>query len=186
MLRCTTCKKNGSESEFYRNKAMRSGFSNQCRLCFRESNKRSRTANVERVRHERVEYRKRNPDKIRELSRASRERRYALFPDVFRDKGLAAYYRAHKNQPCVYLVGADPAGSGPVKIGHTCNLPVRLRMLQCGSPSPLLLIAERRFDTKAEAKLLERQLRQGFVAHRLHGEWFSPAPEVLECLSARL
>ncbi len=70
----------------------------------------------------------------------------------------------------VYFIRAG--NEGAIKIGRATDPRKRLAALQTASPAPLLLLAviengdERAFHTQ-------------FAAHRLNGEWFHPAPELL-------
>lgn len=71
----------------------------------------------------------------------------------------------------VYFVGAE---DGPIKIGFSSNLPNRITEIQCGNPAPVRLLAFARGGQKTEARYHRR-----FFRHRLHGEWFSRAPEIV-------
>lgn len=73
-----------------------------------------------------------------------------------------------------------------IKIGFTAGTgDERLKDLQTGSSSLLFLMAEME-GSMADEKALQAR----FAAHRLHGEWFTPAPELLlyisEVINARL
>lgn len=71
-----------------------------------------------------------------------------------------------------YLVQGE--NGGPIKIGlsnHT-GLGQRVSALQTGYPHRLRVV--KLLDGNHEARL-----HHEFAAHRLHGEWFSPAPELL-------
>jgi hypothetical protein len=81
-------------------------------------------------------------------------------------------------RPKIYFIqsGAD----GPIKIGRAVNPAQRLRDLQIAHPEPLRLLAV------IDRPLLAEYLVHGrFRQHRLRGEWFRPAPEILE-YAARL
>ena len=69
-----------------------------------------------------------------------------------------------------YFVGGD---AGAIKIGRSVNPETRLKELQAGSPIPLRILALR------PGKDRERLYHQLFAAHRLHGEWFAPYPDIL-------
>ena len=71
----------------------------------------------------------------------------------------------------VYFVGAD---HGPVKIGHSRNITERLKDIQWGSPHKIHLLAVAPGGQRAEARYHKR-----FFRHRLHGEWFERAPEIV-------
>jgi hypothetical protein len=63
-----------------------------------------------------------------------------------------------------------------IKIGYTGadDAAARLKQLQTGCPSGLVLLATTDGD-----QLTERQLHDQFAAHRERGEWFRPHPSVL-------
>ena len=71
----------------------------------------------------------------------------------------------------IYFVGPE---DGPIKIGFARRLEFRLRDLRTMSPLPLVVHA--RIEG---APLLERAYHKQFAAHRLHGEWFDPHPDIL-------
>lgn len=70
--------------------------------------------------------------------------------------------------------------NGPVKIGYTSDFRRRLSQYQVGSPAAIQTVALFDGDRTVEAAIHER-----LSAHRLRGEWFSPAPEVLDHLAAQ-
>jgi hypothetical protein len=74
-------------------------------------------------------------------------------------------------EPGTYFLQAG--GDGPIKIGSTKNLVVRVRSLCAMSPVPLKLlgIVPRDVEEACHAQL---------GAFRLHGEWFAPSPAVLD------
>ena len=67
--------------------------------------------------------------------------------------------------------------SGLIKIGYSLAIKGRLQTLQIGSPERLELLAV--LDGTTED---ERDLHQRFAAHRSHGEWFHPRPELLSLI----
>lgn len=74
----------------------------------------------------------------------------------------------------VYFVQVE--GDGPIKIGVSTGLPDnRVYSLQCACPYELRLVATFFGGRAAEAGLHRR-----FKHLRLRGEWFRPAPELLE------
>lgn len=85
--------------------------------------------------------------------------------------GRVAIQRFRLDAPCVYFVGGDV---GAIKIGMTIAPLERLAAFQFNSPIDLRILAMTAGGTKEE-KAYHRQ----FAAHRLHGEWFSPAPDIL-------
>ena len=71
----------------------------------------------------------------------------------------------------IYFIQAE---HGAIKIGVATDPVKRLRTLQTGSPVKLTL----RAVTEGGA-LAEEQYHYKFMAHRLHGEWFDPHPDIL-------
>lgn len=76
------------------------------------------------------------------------------------------------SEPQTYFLQAGDGG--PIKIGSTRNLAVRLRTLCTMSPVPLRLLGV----IKGEDAEDRCHFRLG--AFRLHGEWFAPSPVVLD------
>jgi len=73
--------------------------------------------------------------------------------------------------PCTYFLQAG--SDGPIKIGSTRNLVVRLRTLGAMSPIPLRLLGVMKGDHEEDC-----HVRLG--AFRLRGEWFAPSETVKE------
>lgn len=75
------------------------------------------------------------------------------------------------SEPYTYFIqaGAD----GPIKIGSTKNLLIRLRTLCTMSPVPLKLLGVMKGDAEGRC-----HFRLG--AFRIHGEWFASSPVVLD------
>ena len=71
----------------------------------------------------------------------------------------------------VYFVRAE---TGQIKIGVATCTTKRLRGLRSASPVALRLLARVRGGATLEAEYHAR-----FAAHRLHGEWFAPHPDIL-------
>jgi hypothetical protein len=71
----------------------------------------------------------------------------------------------------VYFIGA---ADGPIKIGRAFVPEQRLKDIQCGYPYPLSVLA-----TVKGGAGLERAYHERYAAHRLNGEWFDRAPEIL-------
>lgn len=71
----------------------------------------------------------------------------------------------------IYFIGSE---AGPIKIGVTENLKFRLQALRLSSPVALTVLA-----SKSAHRNAERQYHKRFAAHRLHGEWFAPHPDIL-------
>jgi hypothetical protein len=100
--------------------------------------------------------------------RADRRAFVAIRDAFLLQKGDGAYTTRER---CTYFLQAG--GDGPIKIGSTKNLVVRLRTLCAISPVPLKLlgIVPRDVEEACHAQL---------GAFRLHGEWFAPSPAVLD------
>lgn len=75
----------------------------------------------------------------------------------------------------VYFVQAR---SGPVKIGWTRDIDVRFSQLQVGNHEQLTLL--RIIPARAA---LERELHRAFDAYRCRGEWFWPAPPLMQMIA---
>jgi hypothetical protein len=72
----------------------------------------------------------------------------------------------------IYFVGSD---GGAIKIGFTQQpIKARLKCIQNGSPVKLHVLA-----TQNAPRERERVYHDRFRAHRLHGEWFTPHPDIL-------
>jgi hypothetical protein len=78
----------------------------------------------------------------------------------------------------VYFVRAQ--STGLIKIGCTNNVPARVKALRSMSGDALEILATMRGGITEE-----RDLHRLFAAHRKHGEWFAPAPELLSYIAAR-
>lgn len=65
-------------------------------------------------------------------------------------------------------------GTGCIKIGKTTDVRGRIKGLQTGSPQGLQLLAVVPGYTEVEDRMHRR-----FAAHRVSGEWFRPAAELL-------
>jgi len=64
---------------------------------------------------------------------------------------------------------------GPIKIGVASDVKKRLGNLRGSSPVKLELLFSTRGGSDAEYRL-----HHMFRAHRLHGEWFTPHPDLLD------
>lgn len=98
-----------------------------------------------------------------------------LVPMQFRAKGKPTVnvrnVDSGKKRAVIYFVQAE---TGPIKIGSTSYLASRMVTLRGQSPVALTLLATMEGDRTAEFRLHAR-----FAAHRLHGEWFAPHPDIL-------
>lgn len=77
----------------------------------------------------------------------------------------------YPNRPVVYFVRAV---NGLIKIGSTKYFDSRFQSLQNGSPVELTVLVTIGGDRTKEFTYHSR-----FAEHRLHGEWFSPHPDIL-------
>lgn len=75
-----------------------------------------------------------------------------------------------------YAVQQGPGG--PIKIGITHDLKKRHENLQNGSPVRLVVLG-----TWPGSRSLEKQIHRELKAHRMSGEWFRPAKEVVALVS---
>lgn len=66
-------------------------------------------------------------------------------------------------------------GDGPIKIGISVEPEKRLKALQTGYPYPLQIVCV----VEGGGAELETAYHARFAAHRLHGEWFEPHPDIL-------
>lgn len=78
----------------------------------------------------------------------------------------------------IYFVKA--ATLGLIKIGKADNARTRFRTMRTMSPDTLVLLG---VMVCKEAGALERRLHRRFAAHRSHGEWFRPAPELVQFIA---
>jgi hypothetical protein len=68
-------------------------------------------------------------------------------------------------------------GVGHVKIGYSVDVQTRLREIQAHNAFPLTVLAVLKGGSEVERALHER-----FAEHRVRGEWFRLAPEIIEYL----
>jgi hypothetical protein len=73
----------------------------------------------------------------------------------------------------VYFIQAGY--DGPIKIGTAKNVEARKAELQTGNPRKLHVLGKR-----AGGRDVERELHDRFRAYRIRGEWFHPAPPVVQ------
>lgn len=74
-----------------------------------------------------------------------------------------------------FIQGID---GGRIKIGWAKRPGVRLRELQTGSPVALRIVAAMPGDRSAE-----RDQHKKWEQHRAYGEWFYPAPQLLDFIN---
>lgn len=83
--------------------------------------------------------------------------------------------RAPRDPATVAVYLLQQGDAGPVKIGSTASLRQRLSALQTASPVPLRVLA-----LLPGGQDEERALHARFTEHRLRGEWYEPAAEILD------
>lgn len=74
------------------------------------------------------------------------------------------------------------ANDGPIKIGITENLELRLSQLQTSNPFPLVVIHTLALEIE-KLKKFENFFHKLFSHNRLNGEWFKPSPFVKKRIS---
>lgn len=74
----------------------------------------------------------------------------------------------------VYFIGKAGCDQTAIKIGRTVDLKARHAAIQACSPVGVEVLASR-----PGGAIREGAYHQQFAEHRLHGEWFNPAPEIL-------
>jgi hypothetical protein len=97
-----------------------------------------------------------------------------FYPHVKRRFGGKPAAAVGKREPVwtVYFVGI--VGTNSVKIGHTGNLPIRVKALRTATAARIKLLARIVVETKADAKGLENhiQRRLKIVGKHEKREWF--------------
>ena len=74
MPTCSKCRVSKLTDQFYKNSAQKTGLSNQCRECVRQTNTASRKVHRERARMERKRYAESHPDVIKSIRVLVRKR----------------------------------------------------------------------------------------------------------------
>lgn len=85
-------------------------------------------------------------------------------------------YLAECHEPSVYFVQAGK--DGPIKIGHTNNITRRMMNMQQGNHLKLRLLRKRPGSRRDE-----KAFQDQFAHHRISGEWFVPAQELLDFIT---
>lgn len=73
-----------------------------------------------------------------------------------------------------YVYFAQRGDNGPIKIGVSGNVKARVSALQTAVAEPMRLLA-----SVVGTRAMEAEIHSHLHAHRLKGEWFNPAPELL-------
>lgn len=94
----------------------------------------------------------------------------ALLPELFEDE---------TGHVVVYFVQAKALGL--IKIGIAVDASARLAALRTGSPDRLELLG---VIPVRDAVASERALHRAFRPYHSHGEWFRPAPSLLELIGS--
>jgi hypothetical protein len=106
----------------------------------------------------------------RELERTARDAAQA------KDDERERRERTREKKARVYFIQGE--GGGPIKIGKAARIDRRIAGLHTVSPVKLVLLGHIPGGYPVEGKMHKR-----FAEHRLHGEWFHPAPELLEFIA---
>lgn len=100
----------------------------------------------------------------------------ALNKALMREKDLIDSSRAAH----VYFVQSKDGG--PIKIGRSANLEVRLQSLQRSHSNKLTILNTITCIDKKEAIKIEGDLHKKFYKYRSHGEWYEPCQELIELI----
>jgi len=71
---CSSCKKTKPKTDFYKNRATKDGYTYQCKICKKISNKKWKKANPEKVRESKRRYRETHREELRINNRRYREK----------------------------------------------------------------------------------------------------------------
>lgn len=85
------------------------------------------------------------------------------------------FYKPYAKDLTGFIYFIQGECGGPIKIGYTTDLENRIKKLQTGYPDRLQLLLA--FPGN---KQFEQAIHKQFEQYRLNGEWFRPAPEVLQ------
>lgn len=103
------------------------------------------------------------PQSDKQRKRESRERRRAMV-----DSGL----REDQRREVVYFIRAE--SGGPIKIGQTDDVAMRISTMQSSHPETLVLLA-----TQPGDRAIEKRMHERFSHLRIRGEWFRADVELL-------
>ena len=78
----------------------------------------------------------------------------------------------YMREPYIYFVQSE---DGYIKIGCTQRLKLRIKAIQACNPLKIKLVGKMKGGYDLEAELHKR-----FKKYRKRGEWFHPAPELIE------
>ena len=80
----------------------------------------------------------------------------------------------YRRSTSIYFIQAG-GPTGAIKIGSAHNVQERLKTMQIGSAEQLKIL----LTIPNAGKAMERHLHKVFKPYRIHGEWFTPARELL-------
>ena len=168
MKRCSSCKKEKEDVDFYQSKTKKDGLQNCCKLCNKSRCAQAYQKDPERYRkYSRWLYQQRKPERTAKKERASRvaqesEEIYAKTKEI-----RAAKY--------LYFIRCGRF----VKIGVSKNVKDRIQDIQTHAPEPLELIAC--FPSMGNRELEFHKL---FSHLRSSGEWFSYTDEIKKTIES--
>jgi hypothetical protein len=93
------------------------------------------------------------------------------------ERHLAVALELRNNPGRVYFI--QSGNDGPIKIGTSMNIPVRLAHLRADNPYALYLLG-----TIPGGSLMEEALHRRFASDRIHNEWFAPTAALLDFIAA--
>lgn len=93
--------------------------------------------------------------------------------------GIARGFGSNPKRAPQFVYFIQSGSNGPIKIGAAASPLSRLRELQTGNPAQLTMLG-----VEPGGSSRERELHQRFSAHRLGGEWFAPANDLLAYIAA--
>lgn len=94
----------------------------------------------------------------------------AYLQELAKLEGAEAPAYVHPVRSHVYFIGCAAA----IKIGVAVDVPKRFKAIQAHSPVPVEV-----FATTIGDRAVEQDYHRRFAHARLHGEWFSPHPDIL-------
>jgi len=80
---------------------------------------------------------------------------------------------SEQSKSYVYIVKAGTKSTSPIKIGVTDNVQNRIKQLQTGNPSEIVLVMHFECNSREHAFNLEKTIHEILKGQRLFGEWFS-------------
>ena len=97
-----------------------------------------------------------------------------LYGSIGRGYRVAAIKRRKTPRSSIYLIQViEPSGPGPIKIGLTSDVKIRLGNIAQSCPYPVRLLG-----SSPGIGVTERSLHRRFEHLHIRGEWFRPADEL--------